>query len=159
MGRGVVHHNDHMTCLMVSQKLIEEVNHLRRCNPLLMQDEEQASLRIDGRQRGHATAFPCDVFLGSLPARCPRLGQERRERDVAFVLKIQQRPVFLDRLADLGHLIAEPCFTLFVVLLKVLSLRLRVLSARVENLGEPGRGGKQAGLSGASVAAVSGAKT
>ena len=67
MGRSVVHHNDHVACFMVPQELIQEVNHLRRCNPLVMQDEQQASLRIDGGQRGYATAFPVTFSLGVFP--------------------------------------------------------------------------------------------
>ena len=57
MGPGVVHHDDYMTRFMMPQELIKEMNDLCRCNPLVVQDEEQASLRIDGGQRGHATAL------------------------------------------------------------------------------------------------------
>src|SRR5271157_5737408 len=105
------------------QHLSQEVNYLVRSNPLLMQGEEEVSSLAHRRQCGHSSPFSRDPPLGRLSAWRPRLAEERCQRNIRLVLKIENCPVFPHCLAYFGERIFQPFLACLGIRLEVLTFR------------------------------------
>ena len=81
-----------MTLAVMTQHLRQEVNHLVRSDPLLVQGEEEVSLSADCRKGRHSSSFSRNLPFGGLSSWCPCFAQKRRQRDIGFVLKIEISP-------------------------------------------------------------------
>jgi len=111
---------------MMLQHLREKIDHFAGCNALFEQSKQQMPGLADGGHRCHAATFAGDLSFRCLAARCPCLAQKRGQRNVRFVLEIENRPVFLDTSANLGHFVASPFSPRFLVDFVVFSLRFLV---------------------------------
>ena len=108
------------------QHLSQEVNDLVRSNPFLMQGEQEVSLPADRRKGGDSSPFASDLPLGCLSTWCPRLPEEGCQRNVRFVLKIENRPVFPHCFPYLGQCLFQPFLTCLLIRLEVLTFRFLV---------------------------------
>ncbi len=119
-----------MATTVMMQHLGQEVNHLVGGDPLLVQGEQQVPTFADRRKSSHTSAPSGDLCLGGLSPRCPGFAQERCQRHVCLVLKIQKRPVFPHRFSNLGQSIVHPFLTRLVVRLEILTFRFLVRESR-----------------------------
>src|SRR5580700_4094812 len=108
------------------QHLSQEVNYLVGSNPLLMQGEEEVSLLAHRRQCGDSSPFSRDLTLGRLSAWRPRLAEERCQRNIRFVLKIENCPVFPHSFAYFGERVFQPFLACLGIRLEVLTFRLLI---------------------------------
>src|SRR5271166_6039378 len=120
-----------MTLAVMAQHVSQEVNHLVRSNPLLVQGKEEMSSSADRRKSGDSSPFSSDLTLGCLSARCPRLPQERCQRYVCLVLKIENRPVFPHCFSYSWQCVFQPFLTCLVIRLEVLTFRFLVRQSRL----------------------------
>src|SRR5580658_5573931 len=119
-----------MTPAVMIQHVSQEVNHLVRSNPLLIQGKQEVSSSADRRKGGDSSPFSSDLALGRLSARRPRLAQECRQRNVCLVLKIENRPVFPHCFAYFGQRVFQPLLACLLVCLEVLAFRFLVRQSR-----------------------------
>jgi hypothetical protein len=113
------------------QHLVQETDDLRRANAFVKQAKEQPALATQGRHRRHAAPLPSYRHPRSLATHRPGLAQESRQRDVGFVLKVQNRPELPHYSADLWHFGSQPFLTSLLVYLEILPLRLLISQASV----------------------------
>ena len=130
VGSRLIHHNHNMSSRMMLEHLSEKVNDFGGGNPFFMQSKHQVSASADGRHRGHAAALSGNFPFRRLTAWRPSFSQERCQRDVRLVLKIENRPVFLDRSADFRRLVSQPFPPRLLVNFVVLTLRFLVSQSR-----------------------------
>src|SRR5579872_788378 len=126
----LIHHYNQMPSRMMLQHLLEELDYLGGCDPLVERSKQQVTSTADGRHRGNAAALARHPNRRCLAARCPCLAEQCRQRDVRLVLKIQNRTVFLDRSANPGDFGLQPFLAGLLVNLKILSLRRLIRQAR-----------------------------
>ena len=62
-------------------------------DPLVVECEEETPSPVDSRHRRDAATLAGHLLHGPPAAGCPRLAQDRRQRDVPLILGIQNRPV------------------------------------------------------------------
>ena len=122
----LIHYNDNVPAFVMPKQLLKKVNYLSRCDPLLVQREDQITALRDCRHCGHAATRPRYARFGRLRPRSPRLSKKRRQRHVGFVLTIENGPLFLDGFTDFGQHAADPFLSLPLIELKVLAFRLLV---------------------------------
>ena len=112
------------------EHLSQEVNYFVRSNPLLVQGKQEVSLFADRRKSGDSSPFSGNLALGGLSSWCPGLAQERRQRNIGFVLKIKNRPVFPHCFTYFWQRVFQPFLTCLVVRLEILTLRFLVRQSR-----------------------------
>src|SRR5574340_1058534 len=122
----LIHDNNQVTATMMPQHLRKEVDYLVRGDAFVMEPEDQSPTGRDGRHGRNATPFSRDPLFRRVAARSPSLGQQCRQRDVGFVLKIEDGVVFLHRPTNLRNLGAHPFLPLFLRQFKILPLGLLV---------------------------------
>src|SRR5580658_8070695 len=126
MGRSLVHDYNQVAVLMKLQHLSQKMDDLCRSDPFVEQVEQEPSLAAQGRHSRYTPSFASDRHTRRLAAYAPGLTQERRQRDVRFVLKIQNRPEFPHRLANLRHDRPQPFPASLLVGFEILPFRLLV---------------------------------
>src|ERR1700680_4835822 len=89
----LIHDYNQMTPRMMSQHLTKKLHYFLGCDALIMQPKNQLATTRDRRHCRDATAFAGDSLLRGLPAWSPSFAQQRRQGDVRFVLKVQNRRV------------------------------------------------------------------
>lgn len=114
---------------VMPQHLPEEVDHFRRGDPFVEQAKQHMSFAADCRHRGHAAPFAGHSCRRRLATRRPSLAQQGCQRNVRFVLKVQDGPVFLDLRANLRDIVLQPFFARLLVDLEVLPLRFLIRQA------------------------------
>src|SRR5271157_4645775 len=112
-----------MTLAVMMQHVSQEVNHFLRSNPLLIQGEQEVSSLADRRKCGDSSPFSRDLTLGRLSAWCPRLPEERCQRNICLVLKIENCPVFPHCFPYFGQRVFQPFLTCLLIRLEVLTFR------------------------------------
>ena len=125
----LIHDHNEMPSLVVSEHLPQELNDFIRCNPFSVQTEQKMPLPADSRHGCYAASFASNTLLWSFSSRRPGFAQEGRQRDIGFVLKIRNSPVFFDGLADLGNFLPHPFFSSLFVDFVVFAFRLLVSQA------------------------------
>lgn len=118
----LVHNNHQVPLTMVLQHLLHEADHFLRRDTLFVQLKNQPTMTIDRRHGRYPTTLARDFLARSLPTRCPRLAQKGRQRDIRFVLKVQQSVKFPHGFADFRGFDPHPFFAGFLVHLEVLTL-------------------------------------
>jgi hypothetical protein len=103
------------------EHLSQEMNHLVRRYPLLVQGRQQMPAFADCRERRDFSPLPRDLGLGGLAPRGPGFAQERRQRNVGLVLKVQDCSVFPHRVANRGQLVLDPFLSRRLVRLEILT--------------------------------------
>ena len=126
VGRCLVHDYHQMPFLMMLQHLPEECDHFLRTDSFLMQFENEPSRSIDGGNRRNPSPLARYLLARRQSTRSPGLSQESSQRNIGFVLKIQQSPVFLHGFADFRSFRRHPFLTGFLVHFKILPFRLLV---------------------------------
>src|SRR5262249_1266278 len=111
---------------MMIQHLSEKLDDLDRCDPFLVESEQEVASTTDSRHGRNTSTFASDLNLRCLPAEAPSLAEESCERDVSFVLEVQNSPVFQHCAADPGNFPSSPNVTRVLVKLVVLPLGLLV---------------------------------
>src|SRR5579864_3732457 len=122
----LVHDHDQVTAWMMLQHLTKEIDHLLGGNAFLVQPKYQLATTCNCRQRGHTPTLAGHRLLGRFATRCPCLAQQCGQRNVRFVLKVQNCRVFLHRRTYLWQVGLNPGLPLFGGQLKVFSFRLLV---------------------------------
>ena len=74
----------------------------------------------DCRHRGHAASFAGHAHRRRVAAGRPSLAQKGRQRNIRFILKVQDCSVFHDRVANLWNVVSQPNFPCLLIDLKVL---------------------------------------
>ena len=108
MRRRLIHDHHQVAVGMIGQHLTEEVDHLDRGDSLLVKAEEKVAGFANGRHGCDTSPFPRHPGLRRLAAGCPGLAEESGERDVRFILKIQDSTVFSDCPTDSRDLRPNP---------------------------------------------------
>ena len=88
-----------------------------------MQGEEEVSLFAHRRQCRDSSTFSRDLTFGRLSAWRRRLAEERCQRNIRFVLKIENCPVFPHCFANFGESFLQPFLACLGVRLEVLTFR------------------------------------
>ena len=114
----------------MTEHLSQEVNDFIRSDPLLVQSKQEVSLLADRRKSGDPSSFSGNLTLGGLSSWCPGLAQERRQRNIGLVLKIENCPVFPHGFTHFRQRTLQPFLTSLVVRLEILTLRFLVCQSR-----------------------------
>src|SRR5580658_3995532 len=130
MRRRLIHHNYQMAPRMMPQHLPQKLDHFDRRYPLIVQSENQLASASNRRHSRYPAALAGHALFRRDSAWCPCLAQQCGQRDVGFILKVQNGPVFLDRSANFRQLVLPPCLAFFLRQFEILSLRLLIAQAR-----------------------------
>ncbi len=122
----LIHHNYRVTSGMMAEHLSQEIDYFVGCDSLLMQSKDQLATMRDGRHCRYSSARACHTLLRRAAHEPPRLTQQRRQRNVRFVLEVENCPVFPDRAANPRQFATSPFGSLFLGQLKILSLGLLI---------------------------------
>src|SRR5262249_21616544 len=102
-----------------------------RTNAFVKQAKQEPALATQCRHCRNTTSFACHGRPRRLPAHRPGLAQEGRQRDVRFLLKIQNSPEFPHYSANLRHFGSQPFLTSLFIDFKVLPLWLLIGQASI----------------------------
>ena len=91
-----------------------------------MQTKQEMATPTHGRHRSHSTSLAGHSGFGGLPTRGSRFSQERSQRNIRLVLKIQNCQVFPCFSEDFRHLVTSPFLPRFFVAFVVLTFRLLI---------------------------------
>ena len=100
--RCLIHDNNQVSPLVMLQHLGKELDHLLGSDAFLMEPEDKLSSTGNGRHCGNAAALARNSLLWGLAARSPGLSEQRSERNVRLVLKVQNSLVFSHSARILG---------------------------------------------------------
>ena len=104
----LIHHNDQMSTRMMSEHLMKELDDFSGSDAFSHQSEQQSSPPTEGRRGSHTGAIAGHLGRGCLPGWRPRLAQKRGQRNVGFILEIEDSAVFPDGPPDLRDLVPQP---------------------------------------------------
>jgi hypothetical protein len=118
----LIHHHDYMTFRMMMQQLLQKINDLCECDPLMVQGKHQAPARTQGRHRRHASSVAGYPDFARPAALGPGFAEQRRQANGGFVLAVQDSPGFSQGLPNRGHRFVLPTLAFLRIGLEVFPL-------------------------------------